>query len=154
MLISSILWTGVIPYLPWMGRGEIEVPEQDAGWGQGCPQGLGEVRQVCSLGRAHFSDFDSHNQEVTLKLPSMFSLILPHLISPSNIGQFCTQLTTTEKTVCAKVCIPINLSRKMGKDHKCHNCHKWQFHLKRWTWTITKEKTQMAILFMKNIQFH
>lgn len=61
------------------------------------------------------SSLFSHNQEVTLELPSMFSLILPHLISPSNIGQFCVQLTTTEKTVCAKVCIPINLLGKWEK---------------------------------------
>lgn len=153
VFMISILWTGVRLCLPGTGKGETEVPGQDAGWGQSCPQVLGEVGQEYSPGRADCSDVNSHNQEVTLELPIM-SLTLPHLIPSSRIGQFCVQLTVAENIVCEKLSISKNLSRETGQDHKWHNCHKWQFHLKRWTWAITKEKIQMALLFMKMIQFH
>lgn len=142
VFMISILWTGVRLCLPGTGKGETEVPGQDAGWGQSCPQGLGEVGQEYSPGRA-----DCY-QEVTLELPIM-SLTLPHLIPSSRIGQFCVQLTVAENIVCEKLSISKNLSRETGQDHKWHNCrdnftwkdehelsqkrkYKWLYYLWKW----------------------
>lgn len=52
---------------------------------------VGAGQDGVRTGRADRSDADRHDRAVPAEFPSAFSPTPPHLTSPSNTGQCCTQ---------------------------------------------------------------
>ena len=59
----------------------------------------------------------------------------------------------SEKTLGAKLHIPIHPSRKMEKNDKCPNCHKWQLNLKRTINEQSQKRKNKSLYLQKTINF-